>query len=193
MPVELRVATKDDLPEIVDLHMRNLSGDLVDFGPSVVTKFYLNGFLKETLTVICASENEKITGMAVFTFDEASVFKENLVSSLYQKFELFLNANKLAFVKALLRKMLNRDEGIDNGVSLLYLTVDKKSRGKGTGQKLLESGEKILLAKDIFRYHLQVKCSNVSAINFYLKYGFIITSHVESRNLLVLDKQLSIL
>ena len=91
-----------------------------------------------------------------------------------------------------MRKFKGGDEGIDEGPSLLYLAIDKRLRCSGRGRKLLNAIELILEDNSEDKYHLQVKCENLAAINFYMKNGFKEKRYVSERELLVLEKKLGI-
>lgn len=57
-------------------------------------------------------------------------------------------------------------------IEINYIWVDSLYRRKGIGESLLHYLEKISKDKNIENISLEVRCSNESAISFYLKNGF---------------------
>lgn len=191
---ELQVikATSENLQKIVILHYDNLAGDLVDMGPAVLSEFYRKGFVNNNIQVYMGVVEDRISGFAVITDNEESTFRKNLYSSIWAVLRLFIIARKRPLIKTILRKFKGGDEGVDVGPSLLYLAIDKHLRCNGLGRKLLNAIELKLKNNSETKYHLQVKCENSVAINFYMNNGFIEIRYVPERELIVLEKELSI-
>lgn len=56
---------------------------------------------------------------------------------------------------------------------IIVIAVNSNFRGQGIGSKLLERCLKIFMVNKIFTVNLEVRKSNLSAINFYVKHGFV--------------------
>jgi len=56
--------------------------------------------------------------------------------------------------------------------NITNVAVSLKNRGKGYGRALMKELENRGLEKDVIKYFLEVRQSNVSALNLYLSVGF---------------------
>lgn len=69
---------------------------------------------------------------------------------------------------------------IEGGIaSISLLAVDSVSRGAGIGTQLLDSFRRICMMEGLGTIVLEVRDTNIRAIKFYERNGFVITEHVK--------------
>lgn len=67
---------------------------------------------------------------------------------------------------------------VDKYASVINFVIDKKYQKKGYGKNLMDYLENICREKQVYSLSLEVRVSNLNAINFYKEYGFI-QSHIK--------------
>lgn len=67
-----------------------------------------------------------------------------------------------------------------NRASVALLAVDSSVRGKGAGSALLSDLRQACLMQGISTIQLEVRTTNVSAISFYQRRGFVVSEHLPS-------------
>ena len=186
----IRKAKLCDAINIANLHVLNLGGSITSLGKKVAIDFYTKGIEMSEFDVYLSIKNGTIVGFMVITKNEIGVFNRILFNNFRNFIRILFISNKISLLKSLVKKMnLKQDDGLQTGYSLLYLAVDSNYRNYGTGKKLILYAEDSLREKSIGKYHLQVKVKNVNAINFYLNNGFVISDHVKSRDLYIMNKK----
>lgn len=186
----IRKAKICDARDIANLHVLNLGGSITSLGKKVAIDFYTKGLEMGEFDAYLSIENGTVVGFMVMTKNEIGVFNRILFDNFKSFIRVLLISNKASLLISLVGKLnFKQDDGLQIGYSLLYLAVDSNYRNCGTGKKMISYVEDDLRRKNIGKYHLQVKIKNVNAINFYLNNGFVISEHVKSRDLYIMNKK----
>ena len=175
----IRVATKMDVPQIVNIHMNTFEGFFLTSLGRTFLSFYYNAFInsKDSI-VLCSVVDNKVCGFAAAT-KQCKGYNLNLIKSNLIKF-IWLSL-RLLFVKpsALIRLVKNLSkksdivEDAEDYAELYSIGIADNVQGKGVGKKLLtaiednmrgEGVEKISLTTDFY--------NNDSAVAFYRTMGY---------------------
>ena len=175
----IRVATRADVPEIVNIHMNAFNGFfLTTLGQSFLS-FYYSAFINsKDGIVLCADMDNGVCGFAAAT-KQCKGFNSNLIKTNFMRFVLL--AIKLLFVKpaALIRlaKNLSKKSDIiddpEDYAELFSIGVAENTQGKGVGKKLLAAIEENLKSESVEKVSLTTDYyNNDSAIAFYRTMGY---------------------
>ncbi len=166
--------TRDDVPEVVDLHARVLGGTLAALGTGVLASWYQRALESPHHVAYALREDTRFVGF-VFGASNPPLFRKDL----YRRHTLGLLASTLLGALrnpgaglALLKSVIGERPDYDPEVpELLYLAVRPETEGRGLGKILVETfAASRQLPGD--RFELSVEKSNDRALAFYRKIGF---------------------
>lgn len=175
----IRVATTEDVPQIVKIHMNAFEGFfLTTLGRSFLSFYYKAFVNSKDGIVLCAVADNEVYGFAAAT-KQCKGYNSNLIRTNLMSFVGL--AIKLLFTRpsALVRLAKNiskKSDVIDDPedyAELYSIGVAENAQGKGIGKKLLtkiedkmkcEGVEKVSLTTDFY--------NNESAIAFYRTMGY---------------------
>ena len=115
---------------------------------------------------IAAINDSQLVGIAGFSIDKNSLTSKLQYSHLIEKLG-FLKGNWAALILSLYKR-----NSVDNQLLMDGISVDKKCRGQGIGEKLLNELISFAKARDFNRIRLDVIDSNQRAKKLYERVGF---------------------
>ena len=175
----IRVAIREDVPEIVNIHLNAFDGFfLTTLGQSFLS-FYYSAFINsKDGIVLCAVVDDKVCGFAAAT-KQCKGYNSNLIKTNFISFIGL--AFKLLFIKpsALIRLVKNlskKSDVIDDPedyAELYSIGVADNAQGKGVGKKLMAEIEEKMKSEGVEKISLTTDYyNNDSAIAFYRTMGY---------------------
>lgn len=165
-----------DIDEIVDVHLKELSGNLLpSLGQRFLTALYKD-FLLEKETILLVFRNRELKGfvLGVINFPDlfAKIIKHKFIKYSYL-LSLSVIKNPLLIKNIIETLFYTKISGkTESGAELVVICVKKKYQNKGIGSLLLRRLETVLRDKKISTYKVSTTKDNLISNKFYLRNGF---------------------
>lgn len=179
----------ENIAEIASIHKQIFGNHFLGLLPRKLIARYYQCFLneKENIFLVCKNENEEVCGFvlgchtATITFCRNIFIKRNF---LRLGFAMLVTPKiwKMIFSR-LKRQQLDVREC---AFSLLSIGIREDMKRHGIGTQLIKDFEAAINKDKYPQYGLSVQKTNISAIQFYLKCGFV--QDFETANLLFFRK-----
>lgn len=175
----IRVATTEDVPQIVKIHMNAFEGFfLTTLGRSFLSFYYKAFVNSKDGIVLCAVADNEVYGFAAATKQckgyNSKLIRTNLMSFVGLAIKLlFTRPSALVRLAKNISKKSDVIDDPEDYAELYSIGVAENAQGKGIGKKLLttiedkmksEGVEKVSLTTDFY--------NNESAIAFYRTMGY---------------------
>ncbi|MBK8453855.1 MAG: GNAT family N-acetyltransferase [Thiofilum sp.] len=184
--------TKDQISEVAKTHRESypkdhLSGSL---SQKLLEKYYSLFLSNDVVSIACLNQQKNnLLGFLFFGKDLPSKISQFKQKERVELFFYFIFKPKL-LLKILLKKLKHSFQHSESFVeaSDIILSIAARPDTKGVGTCLMEWAFEYCRHNQIKRLGLYVTCSNLVAINFYIKSGFIITGYIKGQY--YMEKQL---
>ncbi|MDI6853488.1 MAG: GNAT family N-acetyltransferase [Deltaproteobacteria bacterium] len=192
MQIIIRPFNHEDIPEIVNLHLKYLSTHFCTRPHSVkLLSLYYQSLSEAGQISYVAEVNGKMAGYICVLLSPKAIYlyqiKNHFFTSLLN-FSAMIGckfchnaAVNLKFFWGRMKGLLTRNRQASdisqqpNGLpELRPIVVRPEFQGTSVARTLLAAVENDLLARGIFRYYLWVENYNLRAMNFYRKSGFVV-------------------
>lgn len=195
--INYRLATKDDLQAITNIHINEFSEYfLTVLGEKLVYKFYESYYENQNILVV-AEKNKKVIGFILGTDNSQAreiFFKQNFNKIFWKLFKEFFKGNKIlwkgisrriffikeAIIARLSKKNNIASQKVSDSYRLLSIAIRSKERGNNIAFDMEAFFCRQLLEEKIKRVGLSVKKDNERAISFYKKCGYDIEKKEET-------------
>jgi len=177
----IRQAEINDIPQIVDIHLRALPGDLLPrLGRSyLLNVLYPQIFKSQSTLNLVNDDNGLVNSFCIYAYNSSDltkyITKNKIVLAKYLSLCLLKDISIIKEVFSLLKgpkiQLFSKDDNfLDNGLPEIYIiATDPQYQKRGLGKEILKEGF-LYLFKDYPA--CLVKTSSESAKNFYLNLGF---------------------
>ncbi|RBP41712.1 ribosomal protein S18 acetylase RimI-like enzyme [Eoetvoesiella caeni] len=179
--ISLKLATKDDLPQMANLHKKLYSSSHFTsfFSQELLIKYY-GYFFEDTDRVIKAvAHNSNMCGFVVVgssMAEKINVFKKENRADILKTALCYPKAAAGKVIASLFFKLFDKHEPFSECPFLILSIVSDRS-SPTIGPKLLTESKKMAKLQQQERIGLYVRINNIRAVNFYLKNGFSIKGY----------------
>lgn len=183
--MKIRNATEDDLPYVVDVHLRAFQGFfLTQLGPGFLRELYRAfAFRPAGVLRVVSNEDGRIVGFAGGTLSPETFYralkKEKLVVFFLKALPGLLR-NPIVVVRKLWYALFYKGEepsSIGGAALLSSIAVDQDMAGKSLGKRLLQDFENEVKNKGAKSLFLTTdKYGNDHVVDFYLANGYSVES-----------------
>jgi ribosomal protein S18 acetylase RimI-like enzyme len=177
----IRQAEVNDIPQIVDIHLRALPGDLLPrLGRSyLLNVLYPQIFKSQSTLNLVNDDNGLVNSFCIYAYNSSDltkhITKNKLILARYLSISLLKDLSILKEVFSLLKgskiRLLSTDENfLDKDLPEIYIiATDPQYQKRGLGKEIIREGFLYL-----FKDHpaCLVRTSSEFAKNFYLNLGF---------------------
>jgi GNAT superfamily N-acetyltransferase len=184
MIVTVNSMSEVDTLALAKIHSESYPDDHISghLSKSLIIKYYSYFFDDLSKVKFFLDKSNNLEGFLFFGAgipDKISQFKNE---NTFELLMFFLSRPNLAF-RLILKKFISFFSKLDSFKESEYLILSVVSTGsiKGVGSKLIDAAFDYCLENKIPDLGLYVTCTNVRAINFYLRKGFFIQAYCKGQ------------
>jgi ribosomal protein S18 acetylase RimI-like enzyme len=178
MAIQFRPIQPTDLPGICDIHKATFDKHhfLVYLSPELLVKYFAKLLeLNEFCYIALNDSTNKIAGYIFSGYKTGEALSNFISGNVFQILKYLIIHPKFLFEKFLflICKLFGTTKESSIKLRIILIAVSNECKGSGVSKMLLEFYERQIKNKGEKIYGLSVRNRNETAIDFYLKNGFV--------------------
>ena len=174
--MDIKQIIPQDVPQIAMVHLRSFPKDHITthFSGKMLSLFLLMLISFEPYNIVAFDSQNRVAGYLIAGYNYRKAMMRFLKAHYISVIKVLLFSP--TFIPDKIKSFFIRSSNPDSaqGLCLDIIAVDPLIKQQGIGSSLLQYFEKMLIRDNVPRYILYVKKNNKSAVDFYMKRGFII-------------------
>lgn len=176
----------ESLKKVAEIHKYNYPNDHLTshFSVDLLIDYY-SLIAESSEFIYLAFHDNKVVGFSFLGYSFSKILPSLIRKNIFKLLLLFLKKPMFLF-GFVINMLLSRKYNLNttSNIRLISITVDKRYKVHRIGNKLISAINSLQINKTL-NVGLSVKASNIAAVNFYIKNGFLIEGYNKDKLFMV--------